>query len=176
MDDAVCLLAFSAASAVVTADFGGHLSVKDILLPLLFNVMAFGLGAACAFILSCIITPSRSKDSRIILLLAFVLGISSLCSLVDVSPLLSGMVFGTVYVNVTKDKKLFRQLDNFTPPVMMLFFILSGMKLDVSSLKKAGVIGIAYFTTPIMGKYVGTWVSCQTTYMDKNIGNYLGLG
>lgn len=176
LDDAVCLLAFSAASAIVTADFNGQLSPKAILLPLLYNILAFLLGAVCAFLLSRIITPARSKDSRIILLLACLLGISGLCALVEVSPLLACMVFGTLYANVTKDKKLFRQLDNFTPPIMSLFFIESGMKLDIFSLQTAGIIGIVYFITRIAGKYAGAWISCRLTHIDKKVGNYLGLG
>ena len=176
LDDAVCLLAFSAVSAIVTADFEGTLTVSEILLPPLYNILALLLGAACALVLSRIITPSRSKDSRLILLLAGLLGISGLCALVDVSPLMSCMLFGAVYVNLTKDKKLFHQLDNFTPPVMALFFIESGMKLDVASLKTAGLVGIVYFLVRILGKYAGAWISCRILHLSKNVGNYLGLG
>lgn len=175
LDNAVCLLAFSFVSALVTANFGGSLSVKQVMLPLLYNILAFFLGAALAWFLSRIITPSRSKESRLILLLTGLLGISGLCALTDISPLLSCMVFGAVYVNITKDKKLFHQLDNFTPPVMALFFIESGMKLDVGALQTAGLIGAAYFLTRIMGKYAGAWISCRMRHMNKNISNYLGL-
>ncbi|RGZ01772.1 cation:proton antiporter [Clostridium sp. AM58-1XD] len=176
LDDAVCLLAFSLASAVVTADFGGALNGKDVVLPLVYNVLALVLGASCALILKKIMTPDRSKDSRLILLLAGLLGISGLCALVDVSPLLACMVFGAVYINTTKDKKLIHQLDNFTPPLMALFFIESGMKLDIDSLKTAGVIGIVYFITRIVGKYAGAWLSCRAVHMDKNVADYLGFG
>ncbi|MCR1838752.1 cation:proton antiporter [Murimonas intestini] len=176
LDDAVCLLAFSAVSAVVTADFEGTLTVSGVLLPPLYNVLALLLGGACAWALSRIITPARSKDSRLILLIAGLLGISGLCALVDVSPLMSCMLFGAVYVNLTNDKKLFHQLDNFTPPVMALFFIESGMKLDVASLKTAGLVGIVYFLVRIIGKYAGAWFSCRIMHLDKKVGNYLGLG
>ncbi|MGI6070258.1 MAG: cation:proton antiporter [Blautia sp.] len=176
LDDAVCLLAFSFTSAVVAAGMGSQMTARQIVLPLVYNVLAILLGAAFAWILSRLITPSRSKDSRLILLLAGLLGISGLCALVDISPLLSCMVFGAVYVNMTKDKKLFHQLDNFTPPVMALFFIESGMKLDVSSLKTAGVIGVVYFVTRILGKYAGAWMSCRALHMEKGVRNYLGLG
>ena len=172
----VCLLAFSAVSAVVTADFAGTLTVSGVLLPPLYNVLALLLGAACAWALSRIITPARSKDSRLILLIAGLLGISGLCALVDVSPLMSCMLFGAVYVNLTNDKKLFHQLDNFTPPVMALFFIESGMKLDVASLKTAGLVGIVYFLVRIIGKYAGAWFSCRIMHLGKKVGNYLGLG
>ena len=76
------------------------------------------------------------------------MGISGLCSAFDLSPLLSCMVFGASYINLTEDKKLFRQVDRFTPPVLSMFFIVSGMNLDLTALKTAGVIGIAYFPYP----------------------------
>lgn len=177
LDDAVCLLAFSCASAIAAADFEGSLSAGQLILPMVYNIMALFLGVGCAVLLSRMITPARSKDSRLILLLAGLLGISGLCALVNVSPLLACMLFGMVYANLRKeDKKLFRQLDNFTPPVMALFFIESGMKLDVSSLGTAGMIGVAYFAVRILGKYAGSQVSCRMVHMDKKICNYLGLG
>lgn len=177
LDDAVCLLAFSCASAIAATDFEGSLSAGQLILPMVYNIMALFLGVGGAVLLSRMITPARSKDSRLILLLAGLLGISGLCALVNVSPLLACMLFGMVYANLRKeDKKLFKQLDNFTPPVMALFFIESGMKLDVSSLRTAGMIGVAYFAVRILGKYAGSQVSCRMVHMDKKICNYLGLG
>lgn len=176
LDDAVCLIAFSLASAVVKADFKGSISFQEVVRPLAYNVVAIGAGILCAVALSKVITPARSKDSRLILLLAGLLGISGMCALAGISSLLSCMVFGAVYVNLTKDKKIFRQLDNFTPPVMALFFIESGMKLSVSSLKTAGIIGIVYFIVRIAGKYSGAWIACRMTHMEPYVYKYLGLG
>ncbi len=50
------------------------------------------------------------------------LGISGICASLDISPLLSCMIFGAAYINLTSDKKLYRQINNFTPPVMSIFF------------------------------------------------------
>ena len=49
LDDAVCLLAFSAASAVVSADFNGSITFSEAVLPVLFNLLAVLLGAVCAW-------------------------------------------------------------------------------------------------------------------------------
>lgn len=103
------------------------------------------------------------------------LGISGICAALDISPLLSCMVFGAVYINLTRDKKLFRQINNFTPPVMSIFFIVSGMNLDLSALKTVGAIGVCYFLIRIGGKYLGTYISCLAMKTTKEIRNYLGL-
>ena len=176
LDDVVCLLAFSVVSAMANRSVHGGLTAQDIVLPIVYNILALVLGGVCGVILSrLLISPGRSKDNRLILAVAMLLGISGICAAVNVSPLLSCMVFGASYINLTKDKKLYRQIDNFTPPIMSIFFILSGMSLDLNTLKTVGVVGVAYFLVRIIGKYLGTYLSCAAMHMSKEISRYMGL-
>lgn len=174
LDDVVCLLTFSIVSAVAGAT-GEAVSAREIMLPVIYNIFGLLLGFFCGYFLSRLLIPTRSKDNRLILAIAMLAGISGVCTSLDISPLLSCMVFGTSYINLTRDKKLYRQLNNFTPPVMSLFFIVSGMKLDVHALETVGVIGICYFLVRIIGKYVGTYVGCLITGMSKEARKYMGL-
>ncbi len=122
LDDVVCLLVFSIAAAVVNAADTGVFTAMSIVLPLLYNLAAIVLGAALAFVLAKLLRPGRSNDNRLILVIAMLLGLSGLCALFDISPLLSCMVFGAVYINKTDDRELYHQLNNFTPPIMSIFF------------------------------------------------------
>ncbi len=175
LDDVVCLLAFSIVSAVITGIESGSLSFHDILLPIAYNIIAIALGVFCGYFLSRLLVPARSRDNRLILAIAMLLGLSGLCAIMDISPLLSCMVFGAVYINLTRDKKLFRQINNFTPPVMSVFFIVSGMNLDLNALTTVGAIGVSYFLIRIAGKYLGTYLSCQAMGTSREIRNYMGL-
>lgn len=175
LDDVVCLLAFSIVSAVINGSASGTLSVSDIVIPVVYNFIFIAVGVFCGYFLSRLLIPARSRDNRLILAIAMLLGISGLCAIVDVSPLLSCMVFGAVYINLTRDKKLFRQINNFTPPIMSIFFIVSGMNLDLTALTTVGAIGVAYFLIRIAGKYLGTYLSCQLTGTSREIRNYMGL-
>lgn len=175
LDDVVCLLTFSIVSAVAGAAGGEGVSTQEVMLPLVYNIFALLLGFFCGYFLSRLLIPTRSKDNRLILAIAMLTGISGICTALSISPLLSCMVFGTSYINLTRDKKLYRQLNNFSPPVMSLFFIVSGMKLDVGALATVGVIGICYFTVRIIGKYVGTYVGCLVTGMSRESRKYMGL-
>lgn len=175
LDDVVCLLAFSIVSAWVTGRESGDLSFASVALPILWNLLAILLGALCGFILSKLLTPQRSRDNRLILVIAMLCGLSGICAAVDISPLLSCMVLGAVYINLTKDKKLYRQIGNFTPPVMSIFFIVSGMNMDLNSFKAVGMIGVAYFLIRIVGKYLGTYLSCKLTGKSPEICKYMGL-
>ena len=58
---------------------------------------------------------------------------------------------------------------------MSVFFIVSGMNLDVKSLATVGVVGVSYFVIRILGKYLGTYVSCALTGTSREIRNYMGL-
>ena len=91
---------------------------------------------------------------------------------------------GTVYINITDDDKLFKQLNYFSPPILLLFFVRSGMnfKLDVlvSSSGSIGttpliVIGVLYFFFRIIGKYAGAFLGCLAVGKPKETRNYLGL-
>ncbi|MCR4588754.1 MAG: cation:proton antiporter [Lachnospiraceae bacterium] len=175
LDNVVCLFTFSIVSAIANTGAAGKVSSSDIVIPLLYNMIAIFLGLFCGYFLSRLLVPTRSKDNRLILALGLLLGLAGLCVTMDISPLLSCMVFGASYINLTEDKNLFRQINNFTPPVMSLFFITSGMNLDVSALTTVGAIGVVYFLLRIVGKYFGTFFAGTVLKTDTNIRNLLGL-
>jgi Kef-type K+ transport system membrane component KefB len=104
--------------------------------------------------------------------------------MLGVSPLLGCMSMSTVYVNLTDDDKLFKQLNYFSPPLLLLFFVRSGVSFDLDSLVHASgavgatpllVIGVLYFVVRIVGKYVGAFVGCALAGKNKKVRDYLGL-
>ena len=104
--------------------------------------------------------------------------------MLDVSPLLGCMSMGTVYINLTDDKRLFQQLNYFNPPILLLFFVRSGVNFDLGALVNTSdsigstplvVVGILYFLVRIVGKYIGAFLGCLATKKDGKVRNYLGL-
>ncbi len=174
LDDIVCLLAFSVATSIASAN-DGTFSVLDVIKPIGFNLLAVAIGVVLAIILRLVLNPKRSKENRLILVIMALLLLCGICSIIEVSPLLACMIFSTVYINITDDTYLFHQIDNFTPPIMLLFFVLSGMRLDLTTLASVGLIGVAYFFIRIGGKYLGSFIGCVITKQDKKIRNNLGL-
>lgn len=175
LDDVVCLIAFSVVTAFISGTANGVFSITLIILPILYNIVSLGIGFVLGIILSKLLTPNRSNDNRLILVVGLLLGLSGLCSIFDISPLLACMAFGATYINTTQDKELYVQVHNFTPPILSLFFILSGIKLDINSLYKLGTVGVAYFIIRIVGKYTGAYLGSKVTGLDDKISNYLGL-
>ncbi|WP_343246763.1 cation:proton antiporter [Diplocloster hominis] len=177
LDDAVALIAFSVCAAIADQleSGAGHMRWNVFLVPLLVNLGVFFLGAVCGYLLKWIISDSRSRDHRLILINAVIFAMTGVCTMLDVSPLLPCMIMGTVYVNVIEKKNLFKQVNHFSPPIMLMFFVLSGMKLNVPMLVSAGVIGVVYFGVRILGKYVGAWTGALIGKASPEVRKYLGL-
>ena len=85
------------------------------------------------------------------------------------------MIFGATYINKTDDEKIFAEVDAFSPPIMLPFFVMSGMNMDISAFKTIGLVGIVYFIVRLIGKYFGTYLSAKATHSSKEIKNYLGF-
>lgn len=176
LDDAVALLAFSVCAAIAQAmEGGGGISPKAVLLPILWNLLALAAGALAGFLLHKLIGENRSSQHRLVLVTALLLSITGFCTALDISPLLACMVMGAVYINVSGNKKVFKQVNGFTPPIQLLFFVLSGMRMDLTALKAAGLIGVVYFLVRIIGKYAGAWLGAVLGKASVPIRRYLGL-
>ncbi len=174
-NNALCLILFSVAASILSAQNGESLRIGVILVPILLNITAIAIAALFAFLLSRLITPVRSRDNRLILVIAMLCLLSGFCSAADISPLLSCMVFGILYINLTADDSLYKQVLHFTPPVLSLFFILSGMTLDLSAAWKVGAIGLGYFFVRAVGKCLGAYAGAAATRSERSERRYLGL-
>lgn len=186
LDDIVGLVAYSIAiSVAVSSQTGaGAFHIWDIIRPLLINIGVFALGGVFGFLMKLMMPKKRSTDNRLIISIALLFSFCGICTLLDISPLLGCMSMGTVYINITDDDKLFKQLNYFSPPLLLLFFVRSGLnfKLDVlvNSSGSIGttpliVIGILYFFFRIVGKYAGAFLGCLAVGKPKETRNYLGL-
>lgn len=176
MDNAFALILFSVSIAVITASNSPDAFTPMIIIaPILTNLAIVVLGAIAGWALHKLITQSRSTDNRLIIVIALLLMFSGVSAITDTSPLLGCMAMGMVYVNVSKDESLFRQVDYFAPPILTLFFVLSGMRLNLNSLATLGVAGIVYFFVRIIGKYAGASLGSVVAKSTSNNKKYLGL-
>lgn len=183
-DDIVALLAYSVAISVAVASETGGFSATSILLPIAENIGVLVLGGGFGWLMKGLISQKRSTDNRLIIAVALLFAFCGVCAALGVSPLLGCMSMGTVYVNVSGDEKLFKQLNYFSPPILLLFFVRSGLSFDLNALLKpsgaiGGVpllwVGASYFLVRIIGKYLGAYLGCLWTKSPKPTRNCLGL-
>ena len=185
LDDVVSLIAYSVAISIALGTIGGgSFDFGIIILPILKNLLAIAIGVVFGLLMKLLIANRKSSDNRLIIVLCALLLFCGICSLLDVSPLLGCMVIGTVYINFAKDEKLFLQVNYFSPPILLLFFVKSGLSFNLSALFSGSsifgavplwAIGLIYFFVRIIGKYSGAFVGSIVTKKPKETRNYLGL-
>ncbi len=184
LDDAAGLIAYSAAVSLALYSLGsGGSAVHAVVRPILANLLALFLGALFGLCLK-LLLRRRSDDNRLILSVSMLLGFCGICALLEISPLLGCMSMGMVYSNLTGDHILFRQLECFSPPILLLFFVKSGLDFRLDTLFSAQnpttsvpllLVGMTYFFARIIGKYGGAYLGCLAAGKPKSIRNYLGL-
>ncbi|MBR1722423.1 MAG: cation:proton antiporter, partial [Treponema sp.] len=186
LDDIVGLIAYSVSISVALSSVSGaEFSFSRILIPIITNAGVLFLGAVFGVALAILVRQkNRSSDNRLIISLALLFGFCGICTIFEISPLLGCMSMGTMYMNITYDDKLFKQLNYFSPPFLLLFFVRSGLSFDLESLINTSgsigsspliLIGVLYFIVRIAGKYAGSYIGCLITKKTKEIRNYLGL-
>lgn len=185
LDDAVGLVLYSVAiSLAVALNLGARVDALSILQPIAVNCGVFVLGSVFGLILKLLLLKKHSDDNRLIISVSMIFAFCGVCSVLGVSPLLGCMAMGTVYINMTEDNKLFMQLNYFTPPILQLFFIRSGLAFKLDMLTGGAVslgnisllvIGVFYFISRIVGKYAGATLGAVITGRPREVRNYLGL-
>lgn len=186
LDDVVGLVLYSVAISVALASLGGAggFSFETLVKPVLLNLAALALGGVFGLFMKLLMPERRSTDNKLIISVALLFAFCGVCALIDVSPLLGCMAMGTVYTNVAENDKLFKQLGYFSPPILLLFFVRSGMNFKLDALFSASgslngvpliAVGVGYFLVRILGKYVGAWLGCAAVKKDRLVRNYLGL-
>ena len=184
LDDVVCLILYSVAISVADAVFSSAgFQIANVLIPVGKTLLMLLLGCVFGLLLKLFISR-RSTDNRLIVAVALLFSYCGICAVLDVSPLLGCMAMGMVYINTTDDERLFRQLNYFSPPILLLFFFRSGLSFDLGSLvsNSAGlgsvpllVIGVSYFIVRIIGKYLGAYSGCKLAGKPPKVSRYLGL-
>ena len=118
----------------------------------------------------------HSKVNRISVAVAAVLLGSALASIWNLSSLLLCMAIGAVLVNLRNDAdELLEITDAWTPPLFMLFFVLSGAELDLAVVPTVGLLGVVYMVARSLGKYFGSFLGATIAKSSPNIRKYLGL-
>ena len=178
MDDALGLMLYAIMMAVArTIVSGAELSVMTLLVkPLIEIGGSLLLGLALGVCLVLVLRFFHSRGNKLALTLMFVFLAVGLSSLWGLSSLLVCMMLGAAMVNLYHQSNvMLEQCDRFTPPLFLMFFVLSGANLDLAVLPTVGVVGIAYVLARAVGKTLGGTMGAAVERCDRNIVRYLGL-
>lgn len=178
IDDAVCLMLFSILSSVSKSiEAGAGFDVMQTLVkPLLEIVGSLVIGFAVGIVLSIATKIFLSRANRISLAVTAVFLGVGLSELLGLSSLLLCMAIGAAMANFSKvSDAVMECTDRWTPPLFMLFFVISGAQFNFEVLKTVGFVGIMYLVLRSSGKYFGAMAGCAIVKTEKNVKKYLGI-
>lgn len=178
LDDAVCIILFSILTSIAAViENGTELSIAEMILDPLREIgLSLVLGAGLGLVVALCSRAFKSRANRIAVIVCSVFLCVSLADKWGLSALLVCMMNSAVMVNVSKESdKMLDVCDRWTPPLFLLFFVISGAQLNLSVLPQIGLVGIIYLLARSLGKYVGATTGSTIVKTDKNIRKYLGL-
>lgn len=178
LDDAVALMAFGISMAIARMiSSRGDAPIAQLLVDPLIEIVggiAFGIVLGLIMVVAVKFYTGRGNRLAItIMMICLCVGVSDL---VGFSSLLACMMLSTVFVNLSKYRtKIYEPLDRITPPVYMMFFIISGASLDVTIITSVGLAGLIYVIGRVIGKALGAFVGAKISKAPPVVCKWLGL-
>ena len=177
-DDAIGLMLFSVCFALAEAIGAGKelTFVAAVLEPIKEIVLSIVVGGAIGFVLGFMMRFFKSRANRLCLMLTAVLLGVALSELIHLSSLLTCMMIGAVFANFRGDSvQILDGSERWTPPLFMIFFVLSGVELDLTVIPIVGIVGVVYILCRSLGKYFGAYLGGAVTKAQPNVKKYLGI-
>lgn len=158
IDDAWGLIAFSIMIALVhqLGGNGGIQMLSGIVRDLGGSVL---LGAVIGFPAAVLTGRLTEGEPLQIEALALVFLTAGLSICLELSYLITGMTVGMIIVNRARHHtRAFHEIEHIQWPFMILFFILAGASLEISTIAEVGMFGLAYMVFRFISRVAGGWI------------------
>lgn len=187
LDDAVGLVLFAVSFGVAKALISGKVDVISVILePILEVVLSLALGFIMGMLFTFFERFFHSRSKRLTMSVTFIFVTVALSMLefniggvkIAFSSLLVCMMLGTVFCNFCDfSEELMDRVERWSQPILVLFFVISGAELELSTFKDIIVVGIGavYILARCVGKYFGASLSSRAVKCNANIIKYLGI-
>ncbi|MBR2343041.1 MAG: cation:proton antiporter [Clostridia bacterium] len=187
LDDAVGLIIFAISFGVARSLGAGNVDIISVLVePIIEVVISLALGLVMGLLFNFCERFFHSRSKRLAVSVTFVLFTVAISSIeidlwgvnIAFSSLLACMMLGTVFCNICDfSEELMDRIDRWVAPIFILFFVISGAKLNLKVFASLTVviIGVVYIISRSAGKYFGAYGSARLMKCDSNIVKYLGI-
>ena len=148
----------------LTKDIGGSILV-GIVLGLIFKYISK-------------IFKKESDGSLIVIVIGIILLGFGISDSLGFEPLLTSMTLGAVVINTNSfSKKIFNLLERYTDElIFVIFFSLSGLHLQLSSIGGSLVIIVIYVLARMAGKFTGIYTGASILKTDLEVKKYTAWG
>ncbi len=176
IDDAIALILFGISVSIAKSLGSSSESLIHSLIEPIWEIgFSLGVGALLGVLLTFTSKFFESRGNRLSLTFAFVLLAIYIAQAYNGSDLMTVMALSAVYANLYKHVNVILELtERATPPLFIIFFVLSGAHLNLAVLPTIGLIGTVYIIVRVIGKYLGAYTGAIIMKSDENIRKYLG--
>jgi len=179
IDDSVAIVLFGILVAVANAlnPLAVHTSlISQIFAPVLEILISLGIGAFFGLIITFGIKWFTGRGNRISLVVAVIFLTIFIADWAGGSSLLACMIVGAFFANLSEKYEEINGLIYFvTPPIFIIFFVLSGAELQLNVLLSIGAIGLIYALFRVFGKIFGAWFGAKISHSDPVVSKLLGF-
>lgn len=184
LDDAIGIMLFAIMLSLGTTLLpiaGVDLTVMQMMWEPVKEIgLSIIIGSGIGFALSYIVKRYNRDDDTILLMMiiAAVFGGIGIGQAVHASAILLPMTVGVVLTNTIQESfehRLTKASDLFAAPIMLAFFTIAGMELDLNKLLVIGVVGVIYIVVRVVGKVSGAYFSAKAVKAPPTVVKYLGF-
>ena len=178
IDDAVALMSFGISVAIAKAITSqGEVVLAQTLLEPVFEIVgALVYGAILGIILRYLLKLFTGRGTRLSCIVGMIFLCIGVSDMLGLSSLLACMMMSGVLVNIsTEIDVMFPIVDRLTPPIFMLFFVISGAELNIGIIPTIGVVGAIYIVFRVAGKALGAAFGAKVSKAPPVVSKYLGF-
>jgi len=182
LDDAMGVFLFSISVTVASIIAGNSDSnLDDSIFQAVYKILgAILIGGLLGWLTGLIsgLFGIKSEGQWIVVLSAFIILTFGVSGLLNLDELLAAMAMGAFITNFNKQSNfLFKIIERYTEDlIFLLFFILSGLHLDISSIPAAFYLIAAFVVLRITGKYFGSRIGAAWAGAPNEVRKYTAGG
>lgn len=178
LDDAIGILFFNIAITIIKSTING---LKMNFLESFFSfskelLLSLIVGFLLGILISQIVKFLKNNEEMLIVSLSFVILGVGFAQKFYLSPLLVNIILGATFANLSlKSENVFRNIENWLPPIFLIFFVISGSTFNLSLILSNFIFVIIYFILRTFGKIYGCFLGADISKAPINVKKYLGL-
>ncbi len=180
LDDGLALVLFGFAASAADV-LTGHTEtglMMNLLTPLWEIGGSIILGAVTGVFLVLVLRYLTENDKVLTLTLAAVMLIIGASIPLKVDSILAAMALGATIANFLprRSQSTFELVEKFSPPIYVLFFVLVGARLQITSMPVwVAALAVVYVLSRTAGKISGAWFGAKISASPATIRKYLGF-
>jgi len=180
LDDALAMTLYGLGTSLAQILSGGDANILNQVFIICFDLFgSIGLGIGAGFLLNYFLHRSAYQDHVTSAALGILLLCIGLAVRLNMDVILTTMAIGITVVNLSprRSQKLINHLKSLSTPIYILFFVLVGARLGISTMPGwLWIIVLVYIIGRSFGKIVGAWFGAKITNADDVVRKFTGIG